>query len=256
MDIRPIIEIVAYNPEWPHSYEEEAAKIKELLGENCVTVHHIGSTAVPGLDAKPIIDIIVVVKNLLKLDHEQTKLQAFGYTPEGEHGIPFRRFFHKGLDIRTHNLHVYEEANPEIERHLHFRDFLRHEPQARTEYATLKRKLADQNPRDMEAYINGKESFIQNIDRRLPEKRLRLAEAATRREWAAVLHFGGKREDQNHIHMLLLMGVEIIGYARIQKSPLLLKEVILESSYEERRDEFLTLLDLWLTYQKANDELL
>ncbi len=102
------IEVVPYNANWPVMFEQESTLIQHALGTNCLIIHHIGSTSVPGLPAKPIIDILPVVKNILGVDKTTTAMEGLGYQAKGEYGIVFRRFFQKGNNIRTHHVHVYE----------------------------------------------------------------------------------------------------------------------------------------------------
>src|SRR5690349_3621418 len=106
-----IIEIVPYNPAWPQMFEEEAARIKQALGENCIELHHVGSTSVPGLAAKPQIDIIVAVKDLFGAFPPLVKA---GYIQKGEFNIPFHMVFGEQEGQPRTNIHVYEEGNPEI----------------------------------------------------------------------------------------------------------------------------------------------
>lgn len=94
-----IVKVVAYDAKWPQLFEEKAKLIKSALGENCIAIHHIGSTAVLGLSAKPIIDILPVVKNILQVDQANFAMEQLGYTAKGEYGIPFRRYFQKGIAI-------------------------------------------------------------------------------------------------------------------------------------------------------------
>src|SRR5436190_21363500 len=89
------IEVVPYNPAWPQLFEEEAAKIKQALGENCIAVHHIGSTAVPGLSTKPILDMSPVVLDIMRVDQATPSMRSLGYEAKGEFGMLFRRFFTK-----------------------------------------------------------------------------------------------------------------------------------------------------------------
>lgn len=84
-----------YNVHWPSMYDEEAGKLRTIFGEQLVAMHHIGSTSVPGLEAKPIIDILVVVQDIARVDAINHEMQAFGYEVKGEYGIPGRRFFRK-----------------------------------------------------------------------------------------------------------------------------------------------------------------
>src|SRR5579872_2938376 len=115
------IVVVPYNPDWPKIFEDEALKIKKALGANCLAVHHIGSTSVPGLSAKPVIDMIGVVKT----PEEAIKpLEYLGFKYKGEYNIPMRYYFNRSEGVDT-NLHVYAEGHPEIELNLLFRDYLR-----------------------------------------------------------------------------------------------------------------------------------
>jgi GrpB-like predicted nucleotidyltransferase (UPF0157 family) len=153
-----IIEVVPYDPVWSKDYLIEAIKLKTALGDNFVDIHHIGSTAVPGLAAKPVLDILPVVKNILGIQTE--KLEDLGYTARGEMGMPFRRFFNKGEPQRTHHLHVWEQDSPEIQKHLLFRDYLRAHPEVAKEYAAMKIELAHKFNRDRANYIASKDDFI------------------------------------------------------------------------------------------------
>ncbi len=163
------IEIKPYDPNWPNAFEKEAALIRQALGDNCLTIHHIGSTAVPGLAAKPIIDMIPVVKDIAEVDNYNAVMEVLGYKAMGEYGIPLRRYFQKGLLHRTHNIHVFEQNNPEIELNILFRDHLRKNPNARDEYALLKYKLIaeesshQKNDSIYRGYTLGKHDFIQSI---------------------------------------------------------------------------------------------
>lgn len=96
------VEVVDYRPEWAEMYAAEAEKIREVLGENLIEIHHIGSTAVKGLKAKPIIDILAVVSDLVSLDGKNSEFEKAGYECMGEFGIRGRRYFRKGEEIRTH----------------------------------------------------------------------------------------------------------------------------------------------------------
>jgi GrpB-like predicted nucleotidyltransferase (UPF0157 family) len=161
------VEVVAYNPEWPTMFEKEAAILRGVLGKELVRIHHIGSTSVPGLSAKAIIDLLAEVRNIEKLDNLNEKMIASGYTPKGEYGIPGRRYFFRGSEEKhSYHLHAFQEGNPEIERHLLFRDFLRSHLQEASEYAYLKELLALKFPSDIEAYMQGKDALIKEIDRK------------------------------------------------------------------------------------------
>lgn len=159
------IRVVDYNPEWPRLFQQEAEKIRAILGDNAVAIHHIGSTAVPGLKAKPIIDILPVVRELTPVDALNGQFESLGYECLGEFGIPGRRYYRKGGDDRTHQIHLFSiQSEAEIHRHLAFRDYLRSHPQAAAAYGELKSKLATRYPEDIDGYCDGKAPFVQSLE--------------------------------------------------------------------------------------------
>ena len=161
------ITVVDHNPAWAAQYAAEAEKLRAVLGENCTAIHHIGSTAVPGLKAKPILDIMPVVRDLRAVDRAAEDFRRLGYEYLGEFGIPGRRYLRKGGDERTHQVHVFAEADEaNIRRHIAFRDHLRAHEADRDAYARLKRALAQAHPYDIEAYCEGKAAFVRALERR------------------------------------------------------------------------------------------
>jgi len=167
--------VMPYDPAWPLRFAEEAARLKEALGDNCIEIYHVGSTAVPGLAAKPVLDIVPVVKDLYKVQESKGALEALGYESKGEYGIPCRRFFTKqqGM-VRTHNVHVYEKGFAEIERLVKFRDWLRSHPADREAYSALKRDLASRYVDDIASYSQGKDLFVLAIDKKAGFDKLRV----------------------------------------------------------------------------------
>ena len=164
------IEVVDYRPEWESMFKEEEKKIKKILGKNCIGVYHIGSTSVKNMPAKPVIDIMPVVKDLSLVDSHNKEFEALGYECRGEFGIPGRRFFAKGGDNRTHHIHIFEQSNQtDIQRHIAVRDYLRSHPDTAAEYAALKKKLAAEFPYDNDGYCDGKEEYMKSLE----EKALR-----------------------------------------------------------------------------------
>ena len=103
----------------------ESEYVKHALGSNCIVIYHIGSTAVPGLASKPVIDLMPVVLDINAVDLCNEAMEILDYTARGEDGIPLRRCFRKGSHIRTHHVHVFEQGNPQIDRHLRFRNWMR-----------------------------------------------------------------------------------------------------------------------------------
>lgn len=157
------VEVTTYNKNWSLMFEEEASRLCEIFGPEIITVHHIGSTSVDGLKAKPIIDIMLVVKYISRVDEFTTAMRDNGYESKGENGIIGRRFFQKGGDKRSHHVHIFEVGSLEIEHHLAFRDFLRSHPEYVNKYGNLKEKLSQQFPNDIGAYIHGKEQLVLEI---------------------------------------------------------------------------------------------
>lgn len=159
--------VTAYDETWPALFEEEAKKIKQILGSHCKAIHHIGSTAVKGLKSKPIIDIMPVTDNIAEIDNYNPAFEALGYECMGAFGIPGRRYFRKGGDDRTHQIHIFEEENQkDIQRHLALRDYLRTHPEEAVAYGALKEKLAACFPNDIEAYCDEKNSFVKELEQK------------------------------------------------------------------------------------------
>ena len=152
------IEIVEYDTKWPEIFGNEAKLIQEALGENCFAIEHFGSTAVPGLCAKPKIDILAVVKDLSLTP--VAALERIGFENRGE-VIPSGRYFCKAVVPRIH-LHIFEEGNPLVEQNLKFRDHLRAHPKDRAAYAKLKKELAADHSDGM-SYCHAKTDFINQI---------------------------------------------------------------------------------------------
>ena len=148
-------------------YKEESEKIKNVLSDSIIDIHHIGSTAMPGIKAKPVIDILVEVKDIEAVERYNNKMEELGYEAMGEHGIPKRRFFRKGGNKRTHHIHIFQVGNEEIERHINFKEYLIAHPDKAREYSKLKEKLANKYTYDAENYTNSKSDFIKEIDRKI-----------------------------------------------------------------------------------------
>lgn len=166
------IVVVPHDPAWGRAFAAEARVIRAALGENCLAVYHIGSTAVEGLWAKPILDLLPVVRELGAVDDRRDALTALGYEYLGEFGIPGRRYLRKGGDERTHQVHIFQaEDRRNIVRHLAVREYLRCRPEARAAYGELKRALAARFPDDIEGYCDGKDAFVRDLEARALEAR-------------------------------------------------------------------------------------
>ncbi len=161
----PVV-IVPYNPEWSREFEQERARLEETFASTNAVIKHIGSTAVPGLPAKPVIDIMVGVAALSEAEARIKSLRAQGYeyVPAYEAQLPQRRYFRKPLvEPRTHHVHCVIRGGSFWHDQLVFRDYLRAYPEAARAYATLKRDLAVLYAADREAYSEGKSEFITGI---------------------------------------------------------------------------------------------
>jgi GrpB-like predicted nucleotidyltransferase (UPF0157 family) len=167
------VEVVPHDSRWQDAFVEAAAEITTVLGDAIAAIHHIGSTAIPGIYAKPIVDLLIEVKSLTFVDARNAAMNAIGYEAMGEFGIPGRRYFrkHNVVGTRTHHIHIFEQGTPQCDRHLAFRDYMIAHPEEAQQYSQLKRNLADQYPQDIESYMDGKDSFIREKEARALEWR-------------------------------------------------------------------------------------
>ncbi len=156
-----------HSSRWAGEFRAEAERLTAALGDEVVAVHHVGSTAIPGISAKPIIDILLEVREVERLDDLGSEMSGLGYEARGEFGLPGRRFFvkHAG-ERRTHHIHAYKTGNPELERHLAFRDYMISHPEDAEAYGRLKEELARRFSTDIEGYMDGKDAFIKEMERR------------------------------------------------------------------------------------------
>lgn len=156
--------IVPYDPEWPCQFEQERAVLGAVFAGNDVVIEHIGSTAVPGLGAKPVIDVMVGLSQLLEADARVAALEAVGYeyVQEYEMQLPQRRYFRKPrLGPRAYHLHCVVKGSSFWVHHLAFRDYLRAHPESVAAYYELKRDLAVRFSK--KEYTAAKSSFIERI---------------------------------------------------------------------------------------------
>lgn len=158
------VRVVPYNSEWIEQFRQETALLQPLFGDELVAMHHVGSTSVPGLQAKPIIDIMPVVRHIAYVDSLNEAMHRLGYESLGEFGIAGRRYFRKGGDDRTHQIHVFQQGDPNIERHLAFRDYVRAHPAVAAQYGELKAVLAQRFPEDIDGYNDGKDAFVKAVE--------------------------------------------------------------------------------------------
>jgi GrpB-like predicted nucleotidyltransferase (UPF0157 family) len=161
------VEVVPHSPGWAAAFGTEADRLTAVLGEEVVAVHHIGSTAIPGIKAKPIVDILLEVRQVERLDDLGPEMAGLDYEARGEFGIPERRLFVKHTGSRrTHHIHAFATGNPDLERHLAFRDYMISHPENAEAYGRLKEHLAQEFPTDIEGYMDGKDAFIKEMERK------------------------------------------------------------------------------------------
>jgi len=167
------VEIVPYDKRWPEEFKKLAKIIKDHLGDLCLSVEHVGSTSVPGLPAKPIIDIDIVISDESKIKEVTEKLRTLDYSPEGKRGIPQRWAFArkneftpndgKGRTWRDHHLYVCPQDSKELKRHIFSREFLRNNPQKALEYGEIKKRYSEEFGFDRIGYSEAKTDFLEEI---------------------------------------------------------------------------------------------
>lgn len=160
-----IVKLAPHTELWHQLFAEEEARLREAIGEHVVAIEHIGSTAICGLPAKPIIDIAAAVREAVDAQACVRLLENIGYEYRGESGIAGRYYFVKG-EPRTHHLHMVESGSDFWRDHLLFRDYLRRHREVAEKYERLKRDLAIKYEKDRGAYTEGKSRFIEEVLKR------------------------------------------------------------------------------------------
>lgn len=257
------VEVVPYDESWPKLFQEESTKLKEALEPVILQVHHVGSTAIPDISAKPIIDIVLVVSNIVKLKEYREALENLGYEVHGEFGMPCRCFCTKG-EPRTFQLHIFENDNAEIDRHLRFVEYMKSHPEKAKAYSELKQQLAEEYSDDIVRYCEGKSQFILDIDRLSGFQGYRMVRVITDEELNAYNAIIEKSrfslpfmdtlnlpsiEDEKFICFVCYKGADIIGAAYItsisQATQVQFLEVFPEYSNEDK-NQFNHLVQNWL----------
>lgn len=163
----PAVRIVDYDRAWPVTAEQELRAIKDALGDVAVGFEHVGSTAVPGLAAKPIVDLQLSVTAMEPRERYVAPLQRLGYLFAPAPESPDYHFFAKPPERpRTHHLHVCQTGSEHELRHVAVRDFLRRHPDEAAAYAALKRAVVARHPQDRLAYIDGKDAYVTALEQR------------------------------------------------------------------------------------------
>ena len=163
------VELVPHDPAWADTARAESERLKGALGAVFVGAHHIGSTAIPGIKAKPIVDLLPLVRSLEELDAQADRVKSLGYDWRGEFGITGRRFCtldDSQTDKRLIHVHFFTEGWPDVERHLCFRDYLRAHPDEARVYEGEKLRAAALHPDDVAAYTDAKGPWIKACEQR------------------------------------------------------------------------------------------
>lgn len=259
------LEVVAYNKAWPRMFEQLASDIMEALNGNVIEIYHVGSTSVPGLIAKPKIDIIAVAR-----DQPSTieALATIGYVYKGEYNIPFEYFFAKRGDVNV-NLHLYKENHPEIELNIVFRDYLRKHEDSRAEYAALKVGLLQQEASFKKedgifhGYNLGKDVFIRSVLEKSGFNRVRFLKCTHHAEWDAAKkllpeYFSNDFpfHNKDYTHFILCQAMKVIGYAHVSLKPEKnnlpgVKKIVVDNSVKNAnlRQQFIDLIHKWIRQQ-------
>lgn len=156
------VAVADYDAQWPGLFTVERSLLQITLGEVISQIHHVGSTSVVGLAAKPIIDILLEVVDLDELDKLNAAMAQAGYTARGENGIPNRRYFTKGGDQRSHQVHAFAVGDTQIVKHLAFRDYLIKNKNVADQYAEIKRAAVLASENDIHRYSAFKADFIEH----------------------------------------------------------------------------------------------
>lgn len=166
--IRTIV-VEDYNPEWAENFQKIKSELWNVMKDFAISIEHVGSTSVPGLAAKPIIDIDIVIPRKEDLLEAIRRLETIGYFHEGDGGIIGREMFgYQGKqDLQQHNMYVCAKDSEELHRHVTFRDYLRLHPEDVNRYGEIKKEAAQLHPHDIDAYINHKSKVVTEIYRKL-----------------------------------------------------------------------------------------
>lgn len=157
-----LIHIEPYDPHWPARFADESERVRAVLAGEALAIEHVGSTAVPGLAAKPIIDMVLECTSYPPSAAVEQALAALGYEARGEFGVPGRHFYSKG-NPRCFHIHVVPRNGEVLRRTVAFRNYLREHPEAAAQYAAIKREAAPGQPLGSQAYVLAKGPFVETI---------------------------------------------------------------------------------------------
>lgn len=157
------ITVVDHDPAWPAVFETLRTRVLDALDDLAAAIEHVGSTAVPGLAAKPVIDIDVVVRTPSTAPKAIARLSTLGYVHRGQLGVEGREAFRPPASLPRHHLYLCVEGNLALANHLAIRDALRANPELAAEYGALKQRLAAEFPHDSDRYTAGKTAFLLHV---------------------------------------------------------------------------------------------
>jgi len=163
MSGRPVV-VVDYDPAWPGDFERLAQTARAALGDLALRIEHVGSTSVPGLAAKPVIDVSAVVRSERDVRAAIERLGTIGYRHQGNLGVEGREAFAApGGDLPVHNLYVCYEGSVGLVNQVAVRNYLREHPETAAAYAALKKELAQRFPNNIDGYVDGKTDFVLGV---------------------------------------------------------------------------------------------
>jgi GrpB-like predicted nucleotidyltransferase (UPF0157 family) len=238
------IKVVTYNLEWPQMFEQEAKRLKEIFGELAINIYHKGSTSVPNLMAKPIIDITIEVEDIAKVAQLNEALSFIGYNAHGEFGMPLRRFFTKG-NPRSHHLHIWDKGHAEITKDLLFRETLIQNETARSAYENLKQKLSEQHQFEPDQYTFGKDRLIKEILRTANYNGISMVFVLLDTEKQAYRNFMAE-EPVQHKSLVVSQGVNFIGAFSLNKKDEIERKVIITSQEQVEK-----MINRWLETRES-----
>ncbi|GAB0169342.1 GrpB family protein [Lysinibacillus sp. CTST325] len=154
-----------YTGNWKVMFEEEVKILKTIFGDEIISFEHFGSTSIPGMKAKPVIDMMCIVNDIKKIDSYNEQMNSMQYDVVGEWGIEGRRLFRKGGENRTHHIHFYQSDNPQIKRHIVFRDYLLTNPEEASRYSQFKEALANKYESTHD-YSPAKKAFVSEMEKK------------------------------------------------------------------------------------------
>ncbi|HEY5220630.1 MAG TPA: GrpB family protein [Candidatus Paceibacterota bacterium] len=159
--------IARYSQNWRRRFRVQEWLLKKILGSAALAVHHIGSTAVKGMSGKPIVDILVIVKDFSVVDRARTRFEKMGYVFRSNYVKPNSRLLEKFRgETKLYNIHFFKKSHEHAIRFMDLRDYLRAHPDAVKKYEALKRTLKKKYPNDYRSYSRGKEKFVDMLARR------------------------------------------------------------------------------------------